>query len=288
MNNQLILCGRNSYIGTCILKSEFAQKNKIIALSSRECNFLNQQDVIKAFQKLDSSEKTILFLSTINKFVNNSYSSFLQNLEMVRNLIAACKIKKISKLIFFSTVDIYGSPAVLPLTEQSLPNPDSWYALAKYSSEWMLKNAEELTNTKLMILRLPGVYGPAVNEKSIIAKMLADARNKNKVIISGEGNIKRDYLYVEDLINVLQVLISLDFSGTLNVATGKSKSIADIAKIITEIISKEKNKLVMIEKVKKEGSREFDLEFNISLLKNLIPDIKFTTLEKSLVSYLEK
>lgn len=288
MNNQLILCGRNSYIGSCILKSELASKNQILAFSSLECNFLNAQDVIQVFEKLDHSSKTLIFLSTINKFIDNSYTSFLENLEMVKNLVSICKVKKVSKLIFFSTVDIYGVPSLLPITEQSLPNPNSWYALAKYSAEWMLKNAEELANTKLIILRLPGIYGPAINERSVIAKMFDDALNKNKIIISGEGKVRRDYLYVEDLIKILETLLKLNFSGTLNVATGKSKSIVDIAKLISEVIYKKTNKSVAIEKSEKEHSREFDLEFDISLLKSLIPEIEFTPQDRALPKYLGK
>jgi len=282
VRKNLLIVGKNSYIGRYF--TEYAMKlgADVVALSSKDCDFLKPRDVSSLFASLGSKSYTVIFLAVINKSVANSYQSFLQNEEMVRNLIEGHKLANIESVIYFSSVDVYGKKPSLPITEESKINPDDWYGLSKYACEQMLLSIGEL-NCPVTVLRIPGVYGNAPNDRSVIGTIAACLLRNDPVRLTDDGRVLRDYVFVDDLCRLLWALIPLKHRGVLNVATGDSLPLAEIVRRVGAALRIEPHLVLTSDN----SERDFDLVFETSRLKSLLPDFRFSDFAVGARSYLE-
>jgi nucleoside-diphosphate-sugar epimerase len=277
--NKLILIGKNSYIGRYLTAKWAAQNQPCLALSSRDCDFLKTRQVCDFFDTLDdAATHTVVFLAVINKPVN-TFQAFLRNIRMVENLILGMKRARIGSVVYFSTVDVYGLAPVLPITEQTKMAPDSWYGLAKQVSEWMLLSAGAVA-CPVTVLRLPGIYGSAPNDHSVVGRMVSDIRTTHRATIHGTGTTLRDHVYIYDLWRLVDRLVKLGHHGVLNVATGEGRSLIDILRLIGRVLN-----LNFEIEFAGEDKRCFDLKFDIGILKALLPDFKFSDMTVGLASY---
>jgi len=278
----LIVVGRNSYAGGWLLEhAQRAALPNVIGLASADCNFLDAEAVTRFFASLAPGEYTVVFLAVVNKQVRNSFESFLDNVTMVRNLVAGSRQAQVASLIYFSSVDVYGNRPVVPITERTPVAPDTWYGLAKYCGEWMLSGSGEL-DCPVTILRIPGVYGPARNDPSVIGRMAAELRRTGTIRIHGDGRFKRDYVFTGDVARLVLALREVKYNGVLNVATGHSRTLLETAQTIGSVLGG----AFEIVHEPADASRDFDLVFDNARLRSLFPDFVFTDLATGVRSYL--
>lgn len=279
---RLILVGKTSYIGGRLSQYMTAHGAKqMTSLSSGDCNFLEWDQVARFFTSLDRRPSTLVFLAVINKPAANSFQSYVENIQMVKHLIEGQKLSPINAILYFSSIDVYGRPPHLPLTEQSPINPESWYALAKYTCEWMLRCSGEV-RCPVTILRIPGVYGWAPHDKSIIGQMISRIRATQRATIHGSGTVLRDYVYVDDLCRLVSALLPVRYDGVLNVATGRSYHLREIMKLVRDVLHLD----FEIVHDEPDPQRDFDLAFDTRKLTSLIPSFQFSEMALGIRSYL--
>jgi UDP-glucose 4-epimerase len=280
--SNVVIVGKNSYIGSCFANYARRCGANVVAFSSDECNFLDAEEVLRVFgEDLPYDSYAVVFLAVVNKSRSNTYAAFLDNLEMIKNLIAVRQLAGCSRLIYFSSADVYGRRPRLPITEDTTLEPDTWYGLAKYTCEWMLRNSPG-AKCPTSILRIPGIYGQGRNDRSVIGRMIANVRKTGQLEISGSGKVRRDYVFMEDLCRFVHAMIPLEHEGVVNIATGQSFSILDIANAVQKALGFSG----VINHGPPEGEREFDLCFDPTQLHALVPDFSFCDLKMGLQSYL--
>jgi UDP-glucose 4-epimerase len=277
----LIVVGKDSYIGGCLF--EHAKRTgvpNLIGLGLADCNFLNREAVLHQFRSLPPGDYQMVFLAVINKSADVSYRAFVDNVAIVENLKAACATGRISSLIFFSSVDVYGNQPVLPISEETRLAPDTWYGLAKQVGEWMLLASGEV-RCPVTVLRIAGIYGHAPNDRSVISKMVATLRKEGKITIHGAGTARRDFVHVGDVCRLVLQLLPKKTQGVLNVATGRSLSVNEVAHQVGQAMGGR----FEIVHGPADASRDFDLVFDNRRLRQLLPGFAFTELSAGLRSY---
>jgi UDP-glucose 4-epimerase len=281
VSENLIIVGRRGYVGGYL--TEFAKENghKVISISSKDCNFRNSDEVERFFRSLDDSPYTIIFLAAIIRSKDDTIDTFYDNLEIIKNLARYQNLANIQSIIHFSSADVYGDFPDLPISETSKIQPATWYGIAKYVGEFTLLSSGTV-QCPVTVLRLPGVYGKSPNDNSLIGKFIRTMRDGNPVIINGNGETLRDYVYIEDLCNILECLLPLRYHGAINVATGTSEPIIHIVNQIGSVLGMEPS----LAKEPPDDDRGYDLSFDIDLLRTMIPDYKFLSLGTGISSYL--
>lgn len=280
---RLIVVGRNSYIGGCLTQYAQARGASVMALSSRDCNFLDRSEVDRFFRSLGSQPSTMVFLATVNKDVANSYQSFLDNVQIVKHLIDGQQQACVSSILYFSAADVYGRTPPVPLTEEAPVSPESWYSLGKAAGEWMLQHAEGM-RCPVTILRIPGIFGQAPRDRSLISRLVSEARATGRVTIHGEGTSLRDYVWLDDLCRLMEGLLPLRYHGVLNVATGRSWRIVDVVRLIGEVLELDLTPVFDAPDPK----RTFDLVFDVNRLTSLLPGFRFSELAEGIRTYREE
>lgn len=276
----VLLIGRTSYVGAYLETALKEQDINVTALSSSDCDFLDPIAVKQLFQSLPKIPHTIVFCAVLNKWKALSHRALVDNTTLVENLIAYHGLACITNIIHFSTVEVYGKHPPVPLTEKSPVDPDSWYSLAKYIGEWMLLSSGRVT-CPVTILRIPGIYGCWPNDHSVIGKMVHALRQEGAVSINGDGTVQRDYVYLPDLARVVIKLLSSQYLGVVNVGTGRSMTIATIADSVCRVLGHPKH----VTHVETDIDREFDLVFDTTILRSLLPGIEFSDIAIGIQSY---
>ena len=159
------------------------------------------------------------------------------------NILEACKQYNPEVLLVFpSTRLVYGKPHYLPVDEKHRLNPNSFYAIHKITAEHYYLMYYQLYKIKSIILRISNPYGPFQqfgHHKYGILNWFIYLALKNKTIkIFGKGQQKRDYLFIDDLIELFILLLDKPdmFGDIYNVGYGKGISIYDSIKTIEQFI----------------------------------------------------
>ena len=280
-DRNVLVVGKNSYVGEFLCQHFSAQGASVRAVGSSDCDFLDSRCVHELFESFGGEPFTILFLAVVNKSVDNSYSAFRDNVQMAWNLVSGARAVNIESLVYFSSVDVYGRSPRLPMTETTSLDPDTWYGLSKSTSEWIVR--EELgSKCPTCILRLPGIFVPSRNDRSVIGRLISTIQEEGKARIHGDGQVRRDYVFAPDLCRVVESLIARRASGPFNLATGKSVSLLQILDAIRESLG------IDFEVVHLPADRErnFDMSYDTARLAEALGEFDFTPLSAAIRSYL--
>jgi UDP-glucose 4-epimerase len=278
---RLLVVGATSYIGAAFTAFARGRGATVRAIGSRDCDFRDRAQVMRVFASLDDGAWRVVFFSVVNKSVRNSYDDYLENVAMVRHLVEAMARHPVAGLVYFSSADVYGRRPPVPIDEDSPIAPDTWYGLAKYCGEWMLREPGAVA-CPVTILRIPGVYGAGPRDPSVIGRMVAGIRGDGRIVVRGDGTALRDYVHVDDVCRVVDALLARGHAGVLNVATGQSVPVIEVA--LTVGASLEVSFEIVHEPA--ERTREFDLVFDTSRLRATLPGFKFRTLDEGVRGYL--
>jgi len=148
------------------------------------------------------------------------------------SLLQNCQKNGVKKFIFASSGGaIYGDTDIIPTPETHAENPESPYGICKLTIEKYLHFYKQTFGLNYTALRLANVYGPRQDSKGeagVIAifcnKMLKD----KEVIINGDGEQSRDFVYVDDVVNAAVLSIEQEKSNIYNIGTGEETNINEI------------------------------------------------------------
>ena len=143
---------------------------------------------------------------------------------------------EIDKFIITSTSSIYGDTGteLAKENESELKNPPSIYAATKSFGEILSDNILENTSTIIQIPRFFTVYGPFGRPDMSILRFIHWIANKQEVIIYGDGEQKRSFTYIEDIVNGLNKLIDINKKGTFNFGSNQTWSLNEVIKMIED------------------------------------------------------
>jgi len=155
------------------------------------------------------------------------------------NILENCVKNKIKKFIFTSTGGaIYGDAKVMPTPESYLPQPNSPYGIAKLAIDNYLYFYKLVHKLNFVSFRLSNVYGPRQDpegEAGVVAIFIDKILNKKTLIINGSGRQTRDYICVDDVVNVFINAINKKVCGYFNVGTSKEISVIDLYKMLAKV-----------------------------------------------------
>ena len=148
-------------------------------------------------------------------------------------LLEAVKKHKIKRYIQISTDEIYGSIEKGSFTEQSLLNPNSPYAASKASGDLLVRAYYKTYNLPLIITRSSNNFGPFQYPEKFIPLFITNALSGLKLPLYGDGKNVRDWIYVEDNCEALDIVLHKGIEGqTYNIGGGNERQNIEIVKII--------------------------------------------------------
>ena len=170
-------------------------------------------------------------------FPNSYYES---NLMGVLNLIKLSREFSVNSFVQASTSSVYGDSKEKSFKINSeTSKPDSIYAASKKASEVLLHAYYALYNQNITILRFFTVYGPCGRPDMAPFIFTEAAINERSINVFGTGKQKRDFTYVEDIVDGIYKSTKLKGLNYLNLGNNRPVSVNNLIKIISKLSNKE-------------------------------------------------
>lgn len=156
------------------------------------------------------------------------------------NLLEAAKKYNVDQFIFGSSSSVYGINSKVPFSENDLIELQiSPYAAAKRSAESYCATYHHLYGTPTTILRFFTVYGPRQRPDMAISKFMHLIAEGKKIPFYGDGTMRRDFTYVDDIIEGITTAIKNNFKyEVFNLGNSETISLSELVAAIGEVVGK--------------------------------------------------
>ena len=295
---KILIIGSNGFIGKHLM--EFYTEASVIGCHTNQ-NYKKSNCIYvdKLNPDFNSIFKTHQFDVCINASgskgvsfsIENPNLDYVLNVENTNCILNAIKLHTPKcKFINLSSAAVYGNPKKLPIKEMDNTNPISPYGKHKLLAESITTDFHNKHNLLTCSLRIFSVYGPGLKKQ-----LLWDIYNKtieakqNSIYLFGTGTESRDYIYITDLINAINLIVDKGgFKGSIyNVANGVQIEIQQISKLLVSSLN-DKIKINFTGEIKKGDPMNW--HSNIDNLKQLgyEPKISVKTGVNEYVKWLKK
>ena len=168
--------------------------------------------------------------SCLNINTNGTYNASVKN--------------KVKRFIFASSSEVYGEPLKNPITEAQITQGKTIYGITKLMGEQQCIAFKQKFGLDYTILRFFNTYGPGQKNNFAITKFINLAKQNKKIIINGNGNQLRSYMYVSDAANAsIKASISIKCKNQiLNIGNGNENiSLTNLVKLISRTLGVDTN-----------------------------------------------
>ncbi len=220
-------------------------KRKNVAKLSKNENF----QLIKAdIRKLDELEDIFALhdfdlvihlaaMAGVRPSIENPVLYTEVNINGTVNLLEECRKHNVKKFIFASSSSVYGNNKKVPFSEKdSVDHPISPYASTKKAGELICHSYHHLHQISLACLRFFTVYGPRQRPDLAIHKFSRMMLKGDKIPVFGDGSTRRDYTFIDDILDGILKTINYVMSGTVfdvfNLGESQTISLSEMIKTI--------------------------------------------------------
>lgn len=198
-----------------------------------ECNLIDDKSVSQIFstEKPDYVFHFAAYAAVgLSPFIRKH--NYLNNVVASANVINACVNNDTKKLIFASSMDVYGTQEP-PFTEAQVPQPEDPYGIAKYTVEQDLHAAGRLFGLNYSIVRPHNVFGVYQNiwdkYRNVIGIWIRQTLSGQPITIFGEGKQMRSFSDVEYYFDPFEKLLEVGNGEIFNIGADSYMSIAEAA-----------------------------------------------------------
>jgi nucleoside-diphosphate-sugar epimerase len=270
----IVLLGGSGYVGRAVLSElDRGGTHNAVALSSSAVD-LTRPEALAGLDPLVGPKTTVVMAAALTPDKGQTTATFARSVAMVTNLADYLSAHAIARCVYISSDAVYGMDTN-PVTESSPVAPTGYYALAKYVGEKVLECVAAARGIPLVCLRLTAIYGPGDPHGSYGPNAFARSVARTRSLrMFGNGEEERDHLFVDDAARAIVAILEAEVTGVLNVATGQSRSFAEVAEAVQRAVPYE----VKVERAARKTPithRRFD----VAALRRVVPTLTFRTLD---------
>jgi UDP-glucuronate 4-epimerase len=163
------------------------------------------------------------------------------NLKGTHNLLEFARKKNIVQFVFASSSSVYGVNRNIPWSEDDhVLEPISPYASTKVSCELLGHTYSHLFGIRFLALRFFTVYGPKQRPDLAIHKFSKALLGGQPIVMFGDGSTKRDYTYIDDIVN--GVVSAIGYEGSMyeivNLGNNQMVSLSEMIQVLEEVFDR--------------------------------------------------
>lgn len=193
----------NDYYDVNLKLFRLEDLNKYSNFTFIKCDIADKQALIKIFDEYKFDVVVNLAAQAGVRYSITNPDAYIQsNLIGFYNILEACRNYPVKHLVYASSSSVYGSNKKVPYsTEDKVDNPVSLYAATKKSNELLAHAYAKLYNIPCTGLRFFTVYGPAGRPDMAYFSFTNKLIKGEKIKIFNYGNCKRDFTYIDDIVD---------------------------------------------------------------------------------------
>lgn len=248
---KILLVGGLGFIGQSLIKNLIDSHEIIVFTKEKQNNSKKINDfssLIVEYGNIESREiydviikhnpQIVIHLASLSglkKCDDDPFRAFSTNVFGTYNVVNACMQTK-SRLIFFSSREVYGETQNKESKEEDLLIPNNVYGITKMLAETIVTHTAQKNNLDYTILRISNVYGPLGGDGGV-NKIIKNAVQEKKIIING-GKQLLNLVYVDDVTDFITLILDnkKSFGNIFNVASIDNVTIQFFAEKVKSMI----------------------------------------------------
>ncbi len=216
-------------------------------------NINNKKDVDKAIKILNKKKISYIINYISKSLVAESWKNpsewyFTNSFSLPYFYFELRKVKKIRKVIHFSTPEVYGNTSK-KISENNIFLPSTPYAVSRVTGDQTLEILNKYFKLPYIITRASNVYGENQDEYRIIPKTINFLLNRKVLPLDGGGKTKRNFIHINDVNNALLTILKKGAIGECYHISGDDIiSIKKLVKLISKKVGTPYKRYIKISK----------------------------------------
>ena len=251
-----VVVGGAGFIGSHIVDKLVEQNHEVIIIDNLSTGKMENVNPKASIEYLDisntkecpsmveimSGADSVFLLAAkarVQPSIENPVEYEMNNTIGTLNVLKCASDAGVRRVVYSASSSAYGNTEKLPSVESDPVNPLSPYGAQKYYGEVMCKMFSEVYGLETVSLRYFNIYGERQNVGGAYAMVIgifADQKLRGEVMtINGDGEQRRDFTYVGDVVNANILASQSEKVGNgevINIGNGDNRSINDIADMI--------------------------------------------------------
>jgi len=280
-NSVIFVTGHKGLVGSSVVRRlKFFGYKKILTVEKKVLNLTDQSKVDIFFKKNNINAVINAAAKVGGIYANNKYRAdfIYDNLSIQSNIIHCCYKYRVKNLIFLGSSCIYPRNCKQPIKEKylltgELEKTNEPYAIAKIAGIKMCESYNLQHKTNFKCLMPCNLYGPNDNYDDMSAHFFpaiisriykAKIKNLKELIVWGDGQAKREMMYVDDLADACIYFLNKKTNETLiNIGSGFEEKIVNYVKFIMKKINFEAK--IKLDKTRPNGTPRKIIDSSLAL-----------------------
>jgi nucleoside-diphosphate-sugar epimerase len=255
---RILVTGGAGFIGSRLVSALVAREACVIALADDSCDLFRLEALLgepglrlvrckwwesgdvnakrREIGEIDLLAHLGLYVPPATGFQEQATSEIKMNFVPTLDLLDALGAT-ISGVSFASSMSVYGRPARLPLKESDIPHPTTTYGASKLAIESFLQVYGCSNQVPVTVLRYSTVYGPGEMGHRAVPNFVRALSEGRAPMINGDGAERRDYVYVDDVVEATVQALALRPNRVINIGSGRAYSTLQIALEVIRLYS---------------------------------------------------
>jgi len=259
-----LVTGGAGFIGSNLCEALIEKRNQVICLDNfstgkrknieellKNSSFTFIEGDIRSIEDCLKSTKGVDFvlhqaaLGSVPRSIKDPITSNDVNVSGFLNMLLASKENKVKRFVYAASSSTYGDSESLPKVEDVIGKPLSPYAITKYVNELYADVFSKTYGIETIGLRYFNVFGRRQDPKgayaAVIPKFVSQLIKGESPVINGDGNISRDFTYIDNVIQAnllsLQTTNKKAINMIYNVAYGDRNTLNDLITYLKKYLS---------------------------------------------------
>src|SRR5690606_26278031 len=250
-----LVTGGAGFIGSHVARHCLEMGHEVVVLDDLSGGFRDQVPAGTQFVEGSVTDEALVtslfaehqfdYVYHLAAYAAEGLSHFIRRFNYRNNLIGSVNLinesvkHDVRCFVFTSSIAVYGA-AQLPMDEETVPQPEDPYGIAKYAVEMDLRAAHEMFGLNYIIFRPHNVYGENQNigdkYRNVIGIFMNQIMQKQPMTIFGDGNQQRAFSYIDDVaIPISQsVNVKKAYNEVFNIGADKPYTVNELAKVVSK------------------------------------------------------
>lgn len=262
--SKILITGAAGFIGSQLAYRLWKDKNEVVLIDnfsygSEDNLIFDEIDFREIIIKMDIRDKSevhrllkrekfeyvyhIAAITPLPDCQMNPAEAVEVNVMGTVNILEAGRRYGVKKIIFASTSAVYENNMEFPSIEDHVVSPSLIYPNTKYTAERYCQAYVDVYGMNITCLRFANVYGPHIDclrkQPPVVGYLIKEYYYNRQPTLHSTGEQRRDFVYVEDLIDLAIRVQKGDGYDVVNVGTNTTYSINELAEAVAKLMGKE-------------------------------------------------
>ena len=261
---KILVTGASGFIGRALVKKLSSQGLQVISVNSADGDIADRHTLEKHVQQNIAHVFHLAGKTFVPDSWVNPQGFYQTNVLGTVSILEFCRSNSIP--LTYVSAYVYGHPNTLPICEDSAIKPNNPYAMTKWLAEQACEFYSNTYSFPVTTIRPFNAYGIGQSQNFLIASIISQALDGGESIVVKDLTPRRDYVYLEDLLNALAATLNTENRYRVyNIGSGVSLSVKNVIDVIQNVVGI--NKSIICDEVVRR-SELIDVVADISRARN--------------------